>query len=139
MSLPPSPVTLEPAQGTTISSTIHCQGCGYCGYVLTAHHGYKWWMLPLGFLLACTGIGLIPLAVILILLGNRTFQACPNCRGTSLLQWAGSPSPESQRIWTRAKEADDKAFKTNKLILLAIVMAMLAAALVFMIIMLQKV
>jgi hypothetical protein len=107
--------------------------------VLVAHHGYKWWMLPIGFLLACTGFGLIPLAVTLIALGNRTFYACPNCKGQQLIQWAGAPSPESQAIWTRAKEEDDKAFKTNKLILLGVVLAILAVSLVFMIIMLQNV
>jgi hypothetical protein len=89
-------------------------------------------MLPLGFLLACTGAGLIPLAVVLIWLGNRTFSACPNCRGKSLEPWSGEPSPQSRTIWSDAKEADDKAFKRNKMVLFAVVMTMFAAALVFM-------
>jgi hypothetical protein len=94
-------------------------------------------MLPLGFLLACTGIGLIPLAVILIVLGNRTYEACPNCRGQQLAKWAGELFPESEAIWTSAREADEKAFQKNKLILLGVVMAMLAAALVFMFVMMR--
>lgn len=93
---------------------------------------------PLGFALACTGIGLIPLAIVLIVLGNRTFYACPNCKGQQLSQWTGQPTPENHAIWTSAKEADERAFKRNKLTLLAVVMAMFAAALVFMFVMMQN-
>jgi hypothetical protein len=139
MSVPRSPISLPHSKLGSAQSTIRCQTCGYSGFVLTAHHGYKWWALPVGFLLACTGIGLLPLAVILILLGNRTFNACPKCMGRNLADWKGAPSPESQAIWARAKEADDKAFQKNKLILLGVVLTILAAALVFMVVMLRRV
>lgn len=119
-------------------STIRCQTCGYTGHVLVAHHGYKWWMLLLGFLLACTGIGLVPLAIILIWLGNRTYHCCPSCRGQQHAQWSGKPSAENQAIWAGAKADDHKAFKRNKWILFAVVMTMLAASLVFMFVMLQN-
>jgi len=89
-------------------------------------------MLPLGFLIACTGVGLIPLAVVLIWLGNRTFDACPSCKGTQFAAWIGDPSAESEAVWQEAYLADERAFKKNKLILFAVVMAILAAALVFM-------
>ena len=119
-------------------STVQFQSCGYCGQVLVAHHGYKWWMLPLGFVLACTGIGLIPLAVVLILLGNRTYQVCPNCKGQQLTRWGGEPDSESRRVFAEAKEIDDRTFKQNKLILFGVVMTMLAAALVFMFYMMRN-
>ena len=95
-------------------------------------------MLPLAFLLACTGIGLIPVGIILISYGNRTFNACPQCKSQNLLEWTGQPSPECQAIWTKAKEADDNAFKKNRLVLFGFAMAMLAAALVFMVVMMRN-
>lgn len=119
-------------------SYIACQACGYAGRVLDAHHGYKWWTLPLGLLLACTGIGLIPLAIIMMSLGNRTFRACPKCKGQQLELWSGQPSPEDRALWTAAKAADEAAFRRNKLILLAVVMVIFAAALVFMSAMLRN-
>ncbi|MFZ5832641.1 MAG: hypothetical protein ACOY3P_21345 [Planctomycetota bacterium] len=119
--------------------TIHCVACGYAGPVLTAHHGYKWWMLPLGFLLAATGCGFVVLAIILIWMGNRTYSACPSCCSQQLQPWAGEPSPEDLAVWQQAYDADAKAFERNKYILFGVVMAMLLAALVFMFVMLQNV
>ncbi len=89
-------------------------------------------MLPLGILIACTGVGVIPLAMILIPMGNRTYDTCPNCKSEEVLDWIGEPSSASGAIWKKAKEADDKTFLINKLILLATVLVMLAAALVFL-------
>ena len=95
-------------------------------------------VVAITFLVACTGLGAIPVAVVLILLGNRTYHACPNCRGQELAPWTGVASPQSNEVWKQAKAADDKAFKTNKLMLLGVVMAMLGAALIFMVLMLQN-
>ena len=89
-------------------------------------------MVPGALTLACTGVGLIPVAIILILWGNLTYEACPGCQSKDLKGWNGFPSPENRTIWKRAKAEDDRAFKKNKLILLAVVMVMLAGALVFM-------
>lgn len=80
---------------------IECCNCRYTGHLLEAHRGYKWWALPLGFALACTGIGLIPMAVIMIVMGNRTYEACPNCKSDSLSEWYGLPSRECNQIWLR--------------------------------------
>lgn len=74
----------------------------------------------------------IVMAVLIIVLGNRTYRACPNCKNLQLALWSGQISEQNRTIWQKAKEADEKAFKTNKLILLAIVLCILAASLVSM-------
>lgn len=111
---------------------IQCSKCGYTGQPLQAHEGYKWWTLPLGLLMACTGIGLIPLAVLLIWLGNRTVEACPQCGvRESFATVSIAPTMESERIWSTAVGADAKRFQQNKLVLLAVVSLLLAAAIGF--------
>lgn len=111
--------------------TIDCRSCGYAGRVLLAHHGYKWWMLPAAFAMACTGIGLIPLAIIFIVFGNRTYETCPNCGSPEHVTADGPLWPTSYDIWKKAQAADERAFKKNKWILFGVTMVILAAALTF--------
>ena len=119
------------ARAAESNRTISCPSCGYCGRVLLAHHCYKWWILPAGFALACTGIGLIPLAIIFIWFGNRMYQVCPNCMSLDIFPARGKLWPTSFDIWKKAQAADDRKFKTNKLILFGVTMVILAAALTF--------
>lgn len=128
----------EPVRSTPEPMTIDCLSCGYCGRALLAHHGYKWWMLPAGFAAACTGIGLIPLAVVFIWFGNRTFPVCPNCSSTDHVPSKGKLWPTSYEIWKKAHAIDERAFKTNKLILFGVTMVILAAALTFSFVVMRK-
>lgn len=121
---------------------IQCTACGYTGEVLVAHHGYKWWTIPAGIVIGGIGVGLIPLiprmitpiviVIVILLLGNRTYRACPSCKNRQLAAWPGQVSENSRTIWQTAKASDEKAFRTNKLILLAVVVLILLASLVLM-------
>ncbi len=84
------------------------------------------------FALACSGIGLIPLAIIVMLIGNRTYFACPSCKGKQLEEWIGEPKPEDRNAWEEAVAADKRAFARNKYILLAVVLTLLAVVLIAM-------
>lgn len=110
---------------------IQCPACAYVGQVLVAHRGYPLWLFPLGLLMACSGVGLIPVVLIAIFLGNRTYRRCPNCESQQLAAWAGQPSPQNEAIWLEAKNADEKAFRNSKLIVLTIIIALLAANVAF--------
>jgi len=92
-----------------------------------AHHGYKWWALPLAFAAVCTGFGLIPF----IWLGNRTYPVCPNCNSTDHVSARGNLWPTSYEIWKKAHAADARRFKNNQWILLAVTLVILAAAVAF--------
>ncbi len=115
---------------------IKCESCGYTGKVLVRHLGYQWWTLPLAIVLSCTVIGVIPWLVLFLLLGNRTFRACPNCDARDrLTDWDGAnedPAPESEQIWKEKHDADKQAFKTNKLTLLAVVSIVFVVAMMML-------
>jgi hypothetical protein len=119
---------------------IRCDHCGYQGRALQAHRGYKWFHLPLAFLLACTGIGAIPLGIVLIYFGNRTDPTCPGCDNRkSILPWDGMPTPESEDLWAVAELRDKRQFARNKLILLGVTLLLLAGALTFAFIALRNI
>jgi len=93
----------------------------------------------LGFVVACSGVGIIPLAVVLIVLGNRTKPSCPHCdRNDALRPWAGRPTPDADRMWEVARRQDEKSFKVNKLILFGVVMTMLLLAIVFAVVVVTR-
>jgi hypothetical protein len=66
------------------SKVVECDACGYTGRVLDAHPGYKWWMFPVALLIACTGVGLLPVGVFFVFMGNRTVRTFPKFRGQKL-------------------------------------------------------
>lgn len=88
-------------------------------------------MIPAGLAIALTGIGLLPLAIIVVVMANWTKKVCPKCRDDDFDPWDGSPSDQAMKIWHRACRNDDKAFKRQKLIIFAVVMVMLVAAVIF--------
>ncbi len=104
---------------------IECFRCGYRGPVLQQHMGYRWYY----FLLVLTGIGAIPLALILWYLGNRTEPRCPQCgmNGPFQPSWADT-SAGALATWRNAVAEDAQRFQRNRRITLAVVMAAAAMA-----------
>ena len=115
-------------------SIIKCASCGYQGQVLDKHLGYKWWMIAISIPLICTGLGAIPVAIILILLGNQTRRVCPNCHDQDLAPWSGQPSEQNVAAWEKAREADEAAFARNKLVLLTVIMSVFFSVIVYVIV-----
>lgn len=136
-------------------SRIRCQACGYYGKVLVGHYGYRWWMVPFfavivllflvyGFrwrtapwpvALASTLGTLLPGWILFLLLGNLTYKACPKCEERErLLDYDGAegePTKSAEWIWRSRQEADDRAFRANKRVLLIVSLVALAAAVLF--------
>lgn len=124
--------SIESSLKPVVVTVIRCPQCDYVGKVLHAHEGYSWRFLPVALLLACTGIGLIPLLGILLWMGNRTTRTCPRCgHQEEFADKVGVPSVEADVIWEMAAAADAKQFERNKLVLLGVVFALLALAIGF--------
>lgn len=105
------------------------------GRRLDAHARFHWYYLPVGFLLGCTGIGLIPLLLVVFYLGRLTRPACPACGATSrLAPWGGKPDPEADRIWRQAVADDRREFLRTKLSLMAVVALVLGSATLYLLI-----
>jgi hypothetical protein len=135
-------------------SRIRCQACGFYGKVLLGHYGYHWWMVPffLAMVLVLIAYGyrwrsapwpialastlgaLAPGWILFILLGNLRYRACPQCgEREQLLDYDGAegePTRKAERIWRTRQEADDRAFRTNKRLLLIGSLVALAVSLV---------
>ena len=112
---------------------IRCGACGYEGKMLIGHNGYQLWMLPLAMIFSCTLVGVIPWFVFFLLMGNRTFKACPQCgRRDQLHDWDRDPTTEAESLWQTARRADDAAFRRNKNALLMVTLLVLSLALALM-------
>jgi predicted RNA-binding Zn-ribbon protein involved in translation (DUF1610 family) len=108
-----------------VADDIRCTKCNYAGQALNCHKGYRWYY----FLLALTGVGLLPLVVLLVVLGNQTNRACPACgEKAALAAFAGERSPNAQEIWNAASSLDAQRFKRNQLITASVLMALMVAA-----------
>ena len=105
---------------------VHCADCRFTAPLLESHPGYKWWVILLGLLMMCSGAGIIPAAILFIILGNRTVEVCVNCGSTTIHQTAGYPTEEAIQIWQYAYDDDQKRFDRSKYVLLAIVLSILA-------------
>jgi hypothetical protein len=117
------------------SDYLHCRRCGYTGRKLDAHLRYHWYYLPAGFLLGCTGIGLLPLALVIFYLGRLTRPACPACLATSrLTAWHGVPTAEADQIWRKGVAEDRREFLRTKLSLMATMALVLGAIALYLLI-----
>jgi hypothetical protein len=114
---------------------VHCRRCGYTGRRLDAHARFRWYYLPVGFLLGCTGIGLIPLLLVVMYLGRLSRPACPACGATTRLSaWRGIPTPESDQIWGQAVADDRREFLRTRLSLMAVVALVMGSAVLYLLI-----
>ena len=91
---------------------IQCTRCDYAGGVFEAHRGFKWYYL----LLIPTGIGLLPLIVLLMVANRSTYQVCPSCGAgrKHLRSLSGAPSPDADRVLEEAVRLDAQRFKRNQ-------------------------
>ena len=114
---------------------IRCRSCGYEGRVLEMHIRFHWSFLPIGFLLGCTGLGLIPLVAFIVYLGRLTWNACPACGAKSrLAAWRGAPTPDSEDIWRQAVEQDRREFLRTKLAMTAVAALVVCALILYLLI-----
>lgn len=111
-------------------SGIQCPKCGYAGPSFTAQATYEWWVFPLAVLLAPIAVMLV--AVLLIVLGKRKYDACPKCGGRKFSSWYGTMTPDNERFLMQAPGKNAKAVWISRLILLGIALLGLGAALIFM-------
>lgn len=106
---------------------VHCEHCGYRGKVLLKHVGYRWWMLALCIVLLPLGIlGL----VLLMILGNSRYKACPQCGSPDQLKditnTTEEPTKEAELLWQNATAAAAQEFQHNKVVLLLGMLVLLA-------------
>jgi hypothetical protein len=85
-----------------------------------------------------SGIGIIPVVIVISVIRRQTYSACPNCRGRKLTSWQGHMTQESERIWMNAPARDRMLFKVYGLITLGVLLLVLGAALIFMFSMFNK-
>jgi RNA polymerase subunit RPABC4/transcription elongation factor Spt4 len=98
---------------------IRCGGCGYEGKALLRHRDFPWWTLPVSIVLALTLVGMIPWAVMFIVLVNLETRVCPRChRRDELRDWNGVPGAHSEKIWNKARAAEKRQAFKDRLVLL---------------------
>lgn len=117
----------------TRDDLIRCRHCGYEGRVLERHLPYRWYFLPLGFVIGCTGIGLILLVLVVINLGRWSWPCCPQCGAASRLAgWRGPPTPGAEDVWRAAAERDRREFHRTRLALTGLLGLLLGIACLYL-------
>ena len=102
---------------------IQCEDCRFSGPAIDAHQGYRWWMIPIGFLATLTGIGALYLISVM---ANWTYKACPRCRSRRLATGVGAVTPEMEEIVNAGLEYDRRLLWRNKATVLIALFSVLA-------------
>jgi hypothetical protein len=111
---------------------IACRACGYEGKALVGHRHLPWWRAPLGMAVSAVFVGFVPWTLLYDIITTLRKRVCPSCReDVAVDDWHGQPTPAAEEAWRIADSADEIAFHRSRMLLYAVIVALVGLAIAY--------